>query len=148
MRRCSEPVWRCLVDPAGAFSPAAASGIRIVQAVAKAANGRDHILPEFLSDAGHEHLDRVRVAIEILVVDMLDQLGPADDLALVVEQIGQELVFLRGQLDRFAGLVTLPERVSSRTSPAISSDEALPDARRMSARSRRSAPRSGTAWRR
>ena len=33
-------------------------------------------------------------------------------------------------------LVTLPERVSRRMSPAISSDEALPDARRISARRR------------
>lgn len=32
--------------------------------------------------------------------------------------------------------VTRPERVSSRTSPTVSSDEALPDARRMSARKR------------
>jgi hypothetical protein len=33
---------------------------------------------------------------------MLDQLGPADNLALVMEQIGEELIFLRGQLDRVA----------------------------------------------
>ena len=33
---------------------------------------------------------------------MFDQLGAADHLALVVEQVGQELVFLRRQLDRLA----------------------------------------------
>ena len=44
------------------------------------------------------------IAVEILVVDMLDELGPADHLALVVHQVGQELIFLRGELHRLAGL--------------------------------------------
>ena len=33
---------------------------------------------------------------------MLDQLGPADHLALVMQQVGQQLVLLRGQLHRLA----------------------------------------------
>ena len=60
--------------------------------------------PELLADARHEHFDGVGIAVEILVVDMLDELGPADHLALVVHEVGQELVFLRGELHRLAGL--------------------------------------------
>src|SRR3546814_17734039 len=47
-----------------------------------------------------EHLDRVRIAVEILIVDMLDQLGTRYDLALVMEQIGQQFILLRRQLHR------------------------------------------------
>src|SRR3546814_11207776 len=50
-----------------------------------------------------EHLDRVRIAVEILIVDMLDQLGTRYDLALVMEQIGQQFILLRRQLHRLAG---------------------------------------------
>src|SRR6188508_1514701 len=74
----------------------------LLEAVAQAPDGGDDVGPQFLADARHEHLDRVRIAIEILIVDMLDQLGAADDLALVMEQIGQELVLLRGELHRLA----------------------------------------------
>ena len=51
---------------------------------------------------------------------MLDQLGTADDLALVVEQIGQELIFLRGQLHRIAGQGHLAR---SRVEPDIACDQ-------------------------
>ena len=77
---------------------------RFLEAVAEAADGGDDVGAELLADAGDEHFDGVRIAVEILVVDMLDQLGAADHLALVVHQIGQELIFLRGQLHRLAGL--------------------------------------------
>src|SRR3954451_15078588 len=45
---------------------------RILEAVAEAADGGDDVWPQFLADAGDEHFDRVRVAVEILVVNMLD----------------------------------------------------------------------------
>ena len=61
---------------------------RLLEAVAEAADGGDHVGAELLADAGDEHLDRVGIAVEVLVVDMLDQLGPADHLALVVHQVG------------------------------------------------------------
>jgi len=54
---------------------AARSG-RVFETVAKAADGRDDIGTEFLADARDEDLDRIRIAVEILIVDMFDQLGP------------------------------------------------------------------------
>ena len=48
------------------------------------------------------------IAVEVLVVDMLDQLGAADNLALVMHQVAEQLIFLRGELDRLAGLGDLP----------------------------------------
>src|SRR3546814_3749674 len=52
--------------------------------------------------AGDENLDRVRITVEILIVDMLDQFGAGNHLALVVKQIAEQLVFLGGQLHRLA----------------------------------------------
>src|SRR5436190_4018206 len=57
---------------------------RLFETVAEAADGGDHVGAELLADARDEHLDRVRIPVEILVVNMLDQLGAADHLALVV----------------------------------------------------------------
>src|SRR3546814_1823003 len=65
---------------------------RVVEAVSKSTDGRNHVCAEFLADAGDENLDRVRIAVKILIVDMLDQLGAADHLALVVHEIGEQLV--------------------------------------------------------
>ena len=42
------------------------------------------------------------VAVEILVVEMLGQLGARDHLARMVHQIFEHLVFVRGELDRRA----------------------------------------------
>src|SRR3954463_7440437 len=75
---------------------------RVLEAVAEAADGGDDVGAELLADAGDEHLDGVRIAVEILIVNMLDQLGAADHLALVVHQIRKQFIFLRGQLDRLA----------------------------------------------
>src|SRR3954447_24719267 len=96
-RRTPPRRWRlpCSSDP---------SLLRLLEAVAEAADRRDHVSAELFADARHEHLDRVRIAVEILVVDMLDQLRPAYHLPLVVHEVGQELVFLRGELHRLARL--------------------------------------------
>src|SRR4029434_10314830 len=75
---------------------------RLFERIAKAADGGDHVRSELLADARDEHLDRVGITVEILVVYMFDQLGAGDDLALVVHQVGKELVLLGGQLDRLA----------------------------------------------
>src|SRR6186997_2522838 len=80
------------------------SSAGILKAVTEAANGSDRIRAQLLSDARYEHLDRVAVAVEVLVVDMLNELGSADDLALVVHQVGQKLIFLGGELHRIPRL--------------------------------------------
>ena len=63
--------------------------IRLGHAIAHAADGLQHIDAELLAQAADEDLDGVRVAVEILVVEMLDQLGARNDLALVVHEIGR-----------------------------------------------------------
>src|SRR5690606_1029953 len=115
IRRDRLPVW---LEPAGAASPlaeapaggAAAAGgsgaaaglVGVVEAVTEATDGGDHVSTQLLADAGDEDLDGVRIAVEVLVVDVLDQFGAADHLALVVHQVAEQLVFLRGQLARLA----------------------------------------------
>src|SRR5659263_398060 len=46
-----------------------------VKQIAETAHGLDDLDPEFLADAADEHLDGVAIAVEVLVVEMLDQLG-------------------------------------------------------------------------
>ena len=46
--------------------------LRLLEAIAEASDGGDHIGTELLPDARDKHLDRIRIAVEILVVDMLD----------------------------------------------------------------------------
>src|SRR4051794_37493887 len=100
---------RAVVPPpppsAGRF-PSSTSGF--LEAVAEPADGRDHVCAELLADSRDEYLDRVRIPIEVLVVDMLDKLGAADRLALVVHEIGEELVLLGGELHRLAVPSDLP----------------------------------------
>src|SRR3546814_12302449 len=73
-----------------------------VEAVSEAADCGDDIGPKLLPYAGDENLDRVRITVEILIVDMLDQFGAGNHLALVVKQIAEQLVFLGVQLHRLA----------------------------------------------
>src|SRR5690606_33129693 len=90
-------------EAGAAFGASGARGVcGVVEAVTEATDGRDDFRTQLLADAGDEDLDRVRIAVEILIVDMLDQFGAADHLALVVHEVAQQLVFLRRQLDRLA----------------------------------------------
>src|ERR1700720_4478949 len=70
--------------------------------IAETADGLNHVDAELLADAADEDLDRVGVTVKILVVEMLDQLGARDHAAGVVHQIGEQPVFVRGELDRIA----------------------------------------------
>src|SRR5215813_8271434 len=69
------------------------------QTITEATDGGDVVGAELLAQAADEHLDRVRLAIEILVVDVLDQLRAGDDLALVVHEVVDEPELLRRELD-------------------------------------------------
>src|ERR1700747_1173076 len=73
------------------------------QQISKAADGLDDVHVELLADAANEDLDGVGVAVEVLVVEMRDQLGPRHHAAGMVHQILQQAVFMRGHLDRIAG---------------------------------------------
>src|SRR3546814_1004704 len=92
IRWVSDPRMIVLSRPSGGF----------VEAVSEAADCGDDIGPKLLPYAGDENLDRVRITVEILIVDMLDQFGAGNHLALVVKQIAEQLVFLGGQLHRLA----------------------------------------------
>src|ERR1700682_2400491 len=70
--------------------------------IAQTADGLNHVDAELLADAADENLDGVGVAVEILVVEMLDQLRAPEHAAGMVHQIGEQPVFVRGELDRIA----------------------------------------------
>src|SRR4051794_13648951 len=72
------------------------------QQIAEPAHGLDDVDAELLADPADEHLDGVAVAVEILVVEMLDEFGARDDAAGMVHQVGEQPVFVTGKLDRIA----------------------------------------------
>src|SRR5579871_4915309 len=69
------------------------------QQISETAHGLDDVDVELLADTSHEHLDGVGVAVKILVVEMLDELGARHHAAGVVHQILQQAIFVRGHLD-------------------------------------------------
>src|SRR3972149_11239096 len=71
--------------------------------VAEAANGLNHVDAELLAQPADEDLDRVGGAVEILVVEMLDELGARHHAAGVVHQVGEQPVLVRSETDRVAG---------------------------------------------
>src|SRR5580704_14274325 len=66
--------------------------------ITETAHGLDHVNAELFADAADEYFDGVGIAVEILIVKMLDKLGAGDDAAGVMHQIGQQPVFVRGEL--------------------------------------------------
>src|ERR1700722_18724908 len=70
--------------------------------IAETAHRLNHVDAELFADAPDKHLDGVGVAVEILVVKMLDQFGARHDPPGMVHQIRQQPVFVRRQLDRIA----------------------------------------------
>src|SRR5438128_1597585 len=92
IRRARLPVCGARTSTAGTGSPvagsaAAAAGasatgsvsaaglVGVVEAVTQSTDGGDHVGTQLLADAGDEDLDSVGIAVEVLVVDMLDQLS-------------------------------------------------------------------------
>src|SRR6476661_7106951 len=72
------------------------------EAIAQAADGLDHIGRDLLAQPANEHLDGVGVAVEVLLVEMLDQLGARHDALVVMHEIGEQAILVRGELDRLA----------------------------------------------
>src|SRR5215468_7035791 len=70
--------------------------------ITEPADGLDDFDAELLADADDEHLDGVGVAVEVLVVEMLDQFGAGDDAPGMVHQVGQQAILVRSELDRIA----------------------------------------------
>src|SRR5580765_665150 len=70
-----------------------AVSFRNFEAIAKTTHRLNEICVQFLAQASDEHFYRIGVAVEILIVKMLDQLGARYDLAPVMSEIGQQPVF-------------------------------------------------------
>src|SRR5712671_1706849 len=70
--------------------------------VAEPAYGLDDVDAELLANAADEDLDGVGVAVEVLVVKMLDQLAARDHAAGMVHEVGQQPILVTGELDRVA----------------------------------------------
>src|SRR4029079_9194982 len=74
--------------------------VRVREAVAEPADSLDEIDGKLLAQAPDEHLDGIGVAVEILLVEMLDQLGARDDALTMQHEISEHAIFVRGELDR------------------------------------------------
>src|SRR5437867_3034464 len=72
------------------------------QEIAEPPDGLDDVDPHLLADAADEHLDRVGVTVEVLIVEMLHELGARHYAARMVHQIRQQPILVRGELDRIA----------------------------------------------
>src|SRR6266550_4527565 len=70
--------------------------------ISESAHGLDYVNAKFFADAPDKDLDGVRIAVEILIVKMLDQLGARDHAASMVHQIGEQAVFVARKFDRIA----------------------------------------------
>ena len=78
------------------------------------------------------------VAVEILLVKMLDDLAARDDAPSMMHEIGQQAIFVARELDRRVIDRDAPGARVSRTGPTARSLVAWPAARRISARRRAS----------
>ena len=108
------------------------------QQITEPSHRLNDIHAELLADAPDEDLNRIRIAIKILIVEMFDQFGARHDPTGVMHEIGQQPVFVRGKLHRIAvdrnpaGAGIEPDR------PAGELLLACPAERRSSARTRAS----------
>src|SRR4029077_16917549 len=72
------------------------------QQVTEAPYRLNHVDAQLLANPSDEDLDGVGVAIKILIVKMLDQLRARHHAAGVMHEIGEQPIFMRGELDRIA----------------------------------------------
>src|SRR5258705_13805206 len=70
--------------------------------VTEASYRLDYVDPQLLANPSDEHLDGVGIAIKVLVVKMLDQLRARHHAAGMMHEIGEQPIFVRGELDRIA----------------------------------------------
>src|SRR5688572_13788207 len=70
--------------------------------ISEPAHRLDDVDAELFSDAADEYLYRVGVAIEILIVQMLDQLAARNYAAGMVHEVGKQAIFVRRELDRIS----------------------------------------------
>src|SRR5690349_17762611 len=106
MRRAIEPRVRVsLVSPAPGASVMLFDdlfSLGIDQPIAESPFRQDAVRTDLAAQTADKHLDGVRIAVEVLVVDVLDQLRPRHHAPLMVHQVAEHPVFVRGQLDWLA----------------------------------------------
>ena len=68
-------------------------------AVAEPAHGMNDIGRDFAAKPPNEDFDGVRIAVEILLIEMIDKLRARHDAGLVVHEIGKEPEFKAGYFD-------------------------------------------------
>src|SRR5215510_15804818 len=76
--------------------------IRWREQISEATHSLNDFDAKFLADTPDEHFHGIRVAIEILIVKVLDQFRARYDAAGMMHQVGEQPVFVAGQLDRVA----------------------------------------------
>src|SRR5262245_49557391 len=65
-------------------------------AIAEAAHRLNHVGRDLLPQAADENLDGVTIAVEVLLVEMLDELRARDDAARVMHQVGEQPILVGG----------------------------------------------------
>src|SRR5690554_4123314 len=73
--------------------------LRVREAVAEPPDGLDEVYGKLLAQTADEHLDGVRVAVEVLLVEMLDELGARHDAIPVQHEVGENAVLVGRELD-------------------------------------------------
>src|ERR1700730_911437 len=68
---------------------------RRCEEITQAAHRLNHVNAELLADAPYENFDRIGVAIEILIVEMLDQFATRDYAARMMHEVGKQPVIRR-----------------------------------------------------
>src|SRR5215471_13240402 len=76
--------------------------IRWRKQVSQPTHGLDNLNSEFFAYTTHKYFNRVGVTIEVLIVQMLNQLGTRDHTTAMMHQIGEQPVLVTGQFDRVA----------------------------------------------
>src|SRR5262249_39277866 len=70
--------------------------------IAEPANRLYDVDAQLLANSPHEYFDRIGITVEILIVEMLDELRARHHAPGMMHKIGQQAVFVRGELDRIA----------------------------------------------
>src|SRR5436189_434288 len=70
--------------------------------ITKPPHGLNHVHAEFLADAPNKDFYSVRVAVECLVIEVLDEFAPGDHTPGMVHQVGKQPILMRGKFDRIA----------------------------------------------
>src|SRR5262245_23128463 len=67
------------------------------QPVAETADGFDHVRRDLLAQPADEHLDGVGIAVEVLLVEVLDQLRARNYPLVVMHEVGEQAILVRGE---------------------------------------------------